>query len=563
MPGYPPSPYGIQDDYGIQDPRDSLYGTAMPNAPAPAPSASHGAPAWETPPPRGALPGTPMPSTDSYQQAIEDELRRRREHKTPIWRQIIGGLASRRDPALGERIQDPAAYKFGQQLPLLQAKSKAEQDELTKQSLIAQRQESEARQRALTDQAKETSLDKQDVGTELQPIQRMPSSSTMAPLDPASPGTKALQQDPPPLAPPSPTGPVDLMAPTNPIAAQDPALSAMRSPAVATGGGRVPLDTSLATQASGGRPAPQGMERVRPTAKGVEVAKKEAAQVNWPSVTQGMADAVPEFNLKVGDKIDPELAKGVVDIIKEHAKNPKLNFEHFTDENTGDVTTVGFDPATGKPVSQVVTPGIAKKRAPVEPGSLQIQEDQEGKPVLFNSKTGEVRPAEGIQKSGTKNKADEAIAKKLDPIKKSLTVADDYLKNGVFTGPGDIALQEAFFNLTKPDTGFRMNQQQMNKLADSRSWMSSLKGQAYHAIHGTWFDDKQRAEMVQTMKDVARANGVSVESIAAGKGVKSPSYPSGAEGANSLSVKLKSGSSFTFPDQSALDKAKKEHPELF
>lgn len=44
----------------------------------------------------------------------------------------------------------------------------------------------------------------------------------------------------------------------------------------------------------------------------------------------------------------------------------KLVFQHFTDENTGDVTTVGFDPVTGKEMTSTTIKGVAKKKA--QPG---------------------------------------------------------------------------------------------------------------------------------------------------------------------------------------------------
>jgi hypothetical protein len=83
--------------------------------------------------------------------------------------------------------------------------------------------------------------------------------------------------------------------------------------------------------------------------------------------------------------------------------------------------------------------------------------------------------------------------------------ADDYLTNGSFTGAGDEALQEKFFELAKPSVGFRMTAPQMQMLQDSRSWMGSIEAHMRHATTGTWFSDDQRKQIVQTMKQLGEA----------------------------------------------------------
>ena len=56
-----------------------------------------------------------------------------------------------------------------------------------------------------------------------------------------------------------------------------------------------------------------------------------------------------------------------------------------------------------------------------------------------------------------------------------MNYANDYLTNGRFTGSGDEALQEKFFELAKPSVGFRMTQPQIDLLQNSRSWMNSAE----------------------------------------------------------------------------------------
>jgi hypothetical protein len=145
------------------------------------------------------------------------------------------------------------------------------------------------------------------------------------------------------------------------------------------------------------------------------------------------------------------------------------------------------------------------KKSPATEGTWTLEEDEGGKPILYNSKTAETRPANGIQKSGTKAKADAATEKTTAPVEAAMQYADDYLTNGSFTGAGDEALQEKFFELAKPSVGFRMTAPQMQMLQDSRSWMGSIEAHMRHATTGTWFSDDQRKQIVQTMKQLGEA----------------------------------------------------------
>lgn len=140
-------------------------------------------------------------------------------------------------------------------------------------------------------------------------------------------------------------------------------------------------------------------------------------------------------------------------------------------------------------------------------GTWALDEDPTtGKPVMFNSKTGQTREAPpNIAKAGTKAKADAATEKLIGPARDAQQYADDYLKNGRFTGSGDEALQEKFFELAKPTTGFRMTQPQMDMLQNSRDWMSGVEAHVRHATTGTWFSDTQRKQIAQTMKDLGDA----------------------------------------------------------
>lgn len=109
----------------------------------------------------------------------------------------------------------------------------------------------------------------------------------------------------------------------------------------------------------------------------------------------------------------------------------------------------------------------------------------------------------------------------------SMTYAQDYLSSGTFTGPGDEALMEQFFNIAKPSTGFRMSQPQINMLMTSRSWMDSAEGVAYHAKTGQWFPPDQRKQIVDTMVALAKSKGVGESNTSKGESNK-PSATGGA-----------------------------------
>jgi hypothetical protein len=131
----------------------------------------------------------------------------------------------------------------------------------------------------------------------------------------------------------------------------------------------------------------------------------------------------------------------------------------------------------------------------------------DGSHKVISLKPGDTIPTGAVSLSGqsTENsKAGAADAPTVDALK----FANDYLQSGAFTGPSDEALQDQFFQMAKPSTGFRMNQAQISQLHDMASWMDSWKGRAYHAINGTWFAPQQRQQIVQTMNDLAKSKGI-------------------------------------------------------
>lgn len=152
-------------------------------------------------------------------------------------------------------------------------------------------------------------------------------------------------------------------------------------------------------------------------------------------------------------------------------------------------------------------------------GTWAIDEDANGKAILFNSKTGATRPAPGgVERPGTQAKATALYEKNVAPVKSAMEYANNYAQNGVFTGPGDEALQEQFFSMAKPSSGFRMTKPQIDMLQDSRNWMNSVEAKALHAKTGQWFTPSQRTQIVRTMNDLGKGI-MDSQPIGSGQGV--------------------------------------------
>lgn len=141
----------------------------------------------------------------------------------------------------------------------------------------------------------------------------------------------------------------------------------------------------------------------------------------------------------------------------------------------------------------------------------------DGSHKVVSLRAGDTIPSGAVSLSGQSSENSKAGSADA-PTVAALKFANDYLQSGAFTGPSDEALQDQFFQLAKPSTGFRMNQAQISQLHDMASWMDSWKGRAYHAINGTWFAPEQRAQIVKTMNDLATSKGMATSTSQSGGG---------------------------------------------
>jgi hypothetical protein len=164
-----------------------------------------------------------------------------------------------------------------------------------------------------------------------------------------------------------------------------------------------------------------------------------------------------------------------------------------------------FDPLTG----EYTNPDTHQKM----PGFIPNPQAAQLPPWMFNPEDSSVfRPQpgkplpEGVmtpQQLGGGNAKEEASEKSAG---KALDYANTY-RTAKHTGPGDEALQDQFFELAKPSTGFRMNQAQIDQLHSMQNWVNSVEGAAYHAKYGTWFSDPQRDQIIDTMGALGRSKG--------------------------------------------------------
>lgn len=147
----------------------------------------------------------------------------------------------------------------------------------------------------------------------------------------------------------------------------------------------------------------------------------------------------------------------------------------------------------------------------------------DGSHVVVSLRAGDKIPEGAVSLSGQSTENSKAGAADA-PTVAALKFANDYLSSGAYTGPSDEALQDQFFQMAKPSTGFRMNQAQISQLHDMASWVDSAKGRLYHAIHGVWFAPDQRRNIVATMNALAASKGIKPEAAPGGGGP-----PSGAK----------------------------------
>jgi hypothetical protein len=169
---------------------------------------------------------------------------------------------------------------------------------------------------------------------------------------------------------------------------------------------------------------------------------------------------------------------------------PDTEFQQFSDSPE----------ERGKPFPQIVAEYAAATQKPEQP-----QRPPQQLAITPDNKVIDLKPGMTIPK-GTQSFQGQMKQEQSDEGKTTaINYANDYLNRGMFTGPGDEALMEKFFEMAKPTSGFRMTQAQMDMLKNAQSWGNSLTAKARHATVGTWFSDEQRQQIVDTMNQLGRS----------------------------------------------------------
>lgn len=133
---------------------------------------------------------------------------------------------------------------------------------------------------------------------------------------------------------------------------------------------------------------------------------------------------------------------------------------------------------------------------------------------MLNAARGQINQDKLAQaRAGVEMRQDEKQQTGMKAGEDALKYANNYISSKNYTGPGDEALLEKFFELAKPTSGFRMTQSQIELLQKGRSWIEGAKGQAGHVEGGTLFSEKQRNEIAGTMKMLAQSKGGGTEKI--------------------------------------------------
>lgn len=91
----------------------------------------------------------------------------------------------------------------------------------------------------------------------------------------------------------------------------------------------------------------------------------------------------------------------------------------------------------------------------------------------------------------------------------ALNYAKDYLASNKYTGAGDEALMEKYFELAKPSSGFRMTQPQIEMLTQAQDVVNGGRARLKHLFspESPYFSDTLRQSIVNTMLQIQSSKG--------------------------------------------------------
>lgn len=498
--------YGL--GYGPNDPLyDQMYrmrSSSVPFDPSqgpgslPSPQAVHGQ-GWN--PQVGtdfSLPNVPMPQTDEYNRMLEE----RKQHPPSLTRRILGGMVGMYAPSAGAAIAEPGRRALAIQklksdieeqkvLPNLERAARIQYSlEAARERAGATRALDDARLAGVQSKMYEGSVDLPSTQTVEQP------PGPVNPIDEGSAYQDALNAPP---GSPRVGQPVLAQYPRQ-IPAQYPGMSQL-PPRPALLGGQQPGTNPY-------KPIPltpqQKAEQDRQTKAAEDQAKIDAQRANWKPLPPNMAAALGVDPKELFDPNHlPALAQAVTAMQTQKQKSPEeIRKERLEDLDFIKKHGYSIDP---KDASSYLAQGKFTEYPPQGPqAQITLVPTPGGGFIPTPIKPGIPLPSNIISPSqaGSANAAD---IKGTDQVNSDLGYAQDYLASGTYTGPGDEALMEKFFDMAKPSTGFRMSQPQIDMLMKARSWMESAQGIKQHATTGVWFPPDQRKQIVDTMAALGRA----------------------------------------------------------
>jgi hypothetical protein len=156
------------------------------------------------------------------------------------------------------------------------------------------------------------------------------------------------------------------------------------------------------------------------------------------------------------------------------------------------------------------------------------------------------------------------IFKQIGPdiaIQGTAQASDEYTKHP--TGPGDVALTLAFFEVAKAadpgsGSGIRFTQQEQKLITGARGWADAAQANVQRWGKGTLYDDSQRQIMAQLIKAAAkRSNETTANYLGAAGKINPRATAAATGGAGGVDVTDPQGGIHHFPNQAAADQFKK------
>lgn len=186
--------------------------------------------------------------------------------------------------------------------------------------------------------------------------------------------------------------------------------------------------------------------------------------------------------------------KGFKPVAAPKPEKPDTPEQQFIDDETSHGKTIGEAVGDYAKTTQ-------KPPAPEKP-QRQMGVTPDGKVIEITP--GMTLPP-GTQTVGGDMKADAGKQAAQD----ALSYATDYLASKKYTGAGDEALMEKYFELAKPSSGFRMTQPQIEMLTKAQDIMNSVvaKGKHLFSPEAPYFSPTLRQQIVDTMTRIESTKG--------------------------------------------------------